>query len=166
VARRHELFLQSLELAKMGGYIDITCESFDEGSAKKGRMASLLKEAKEAGVPMDHVTMSSDGQGSWSTYDAEGHLVKMGVTSVGNLPSQLKALVKEDGMALEEALTYFTSNVAKSLEIYPKKGCIAEGADADLLLWDPSLELDTVIAKGKTMMEGGALLTRGTYEHD
>lgn len=115
---------------------------------------------------MDHITLSSDGQGSWSTYDAYGNLEKIGVTSVRNLYDQLVALVKEDGFELTEALSYFTENVARSLEIYPKKGCIAEGTDGDLLLLKPDLSLDTVIAKGNIMMEGGTLLVRGAYEHD
>ena len=63
-------------------------------------------------------------------------------------------------------MSYFTENVARSLEIYPKKGCIAEGTDGDLLLLKPDLSLDTVIAKGNIMMEGGTLLVRGAYEHD
>ena len=166
MTRSPELFREGMKLAKLGGYVDITCESFDESKERPGYIAGLLREAKEAGVPMDHITLSSDGQGSWSTYDAYGNLEKIGVTSVRNLYDQLVALVKEDGFELTEALSYFTENVARSLEIYPKKGCIAEGTDGDLLLLKPDLSLDTVIAKGNIMMEGGTLLVRGAYEHD
>ena len=69
-------------------------------------------------------------------------------------------------MDLTQALSFFTSNVAKALEIYPKKGCIARGADADVLLLRPDLALDTVIARGAIMMRDGNVLKRGTYEHD
>ena len=37
---------------------------------------------------------------------------------------------------------------------------------ADILLIKDDLTLDTVIAGGRKMMEGGTLLVRGTYEHD
>ena len=37
-------------------------------------------------------------------------------------------------------------------------------ADADILLLDPDMTADTVIARGKKMMEGGTLLRKGTYE--
>ncbi len=178
ISRTHELLLDGFKLAKMGGYIDVTCEDFSAAKAdvpnqtdavsghKKaaGRMAVLLEEARAAGVPMDHITFSSDGQGSWSTYDESGRLKEIGVTDVGNMYCQFKSFVENGGLDISEALTYFTSNVAKALELYPKKGCIAEGADADLLLAGNDLKLDTVMARGRFMMEGGKLLKKGTYE--
>ena len=73
-------------------------------------------------------------------------------------------LVKEADFALEDALAFGTSNVAKAIELYPKKGCVAAGSDADLLLLDAGLSLDTVIARGRIMMQAGTLLAKGTYE--
>ena len=76
MSRNHELYLDGLKLAKMGGYIDITCEDFVNGEPVIGHdpMPALLEEAKAADVPMDHITFSSDGQGSWSSYDEAGML--------------------------------------------------------------------------------------------
>lgn len=113
---------------------------------------------------MDRITFSSDGQGSWSSYDGYGHLKEIGVTDVGNMYRQLKYLVIQGKMDLSEALPFFTSNVAKALEMYPRKGCIAPGADADLLLIRPDMTLDTVMAGGKVMMAEGNLKKKGTYE--
>lgn len=166
VNRNHELFLDSLKLVKLGGTIDLTCEDFPHGLIEgvNDPVIGLLEEARRAGVPMERMTLSSDGQGSWSDYDEYGNLLEMGVTDVGNMYAQLRSLVLNGGFALSEALSFFTSNPAKALELFPKKGCIAPGADADLLLMGETLALDTVIAGGRVMMEAGELLVKGTYE--
>lgn len=166
INRNHELYKDGLRLAKRGGYIDLTCEDFVKGEPLLGYdpVPALLEEAKAADVPMDHITFSSDGQGSWSNYDEAGMLIEMGVTDVGNMYAQMCSLVTRGGFDFAEALTYFTSNVAKALEIYPKKGCIAPGADGDILLIRKDLTLDTVLAGGRKMMEKGKLLVKGTYE--
>ena len=57
-----------------------------------------------------------------------------------------------------------TSNVAKGLEIYPRKGSIEEGSDADLLLLDENLDIDTVVANGRVMIENKEILVYGSYE--
>ena len=159
MARTEELPQEGFRRAKLGGYMDITCDLSDPG-----RMPALLKEARGQGVPMERLTFSSDGQGSWSNYDAYGNLAEIGVTDVGTMYAQLVNLVRDGNMDLAEALTYFTSNAARALELYPAKGHVAPGADADLLLLGPDLELDTVIARGKMMLENGRLLVKGTYE--
>ena len=88
----------------------------------------------------------------------------MGVTDVACMYEQLVNLLTVGEMDFSEALPFFTSNVAKALELYPKKGCVASGSDADLLLIRPDFTLDTVIAKGKVMMEDAKLKAKGTYE--
>lgn len=48
-------------------------------------------------------------------------------------------MVQQYGMPLEEALCFGTSNTAHALELYPRKGHIQVGADADLLLMEENL---------------------------
>ena len=66
-------------------------------------------------------------------------------------------------MPLEEALCFGTSNTARALEIERKKGHIAPGMDADLLLMDEDLTMNTVIAGGQIMMENHVLLKKGIF---
>ena len=108
---------------------------------------------------MDKVTISSDGQGSWSNYDAAGNLTEMGVSSVDTMYRQVVYQVQNENMSLEEALSLGTRNVAKALE-----GAVHEGSDADVLVLNGDLSMNTVIARGSLMMQDGVLLKKGTYE--
>ena len=161
VGRAKKLQEDAFKLAKMGGTIDFTCGQFEE---KIKELAASLRAAKEAGVPMDKVTISSDGQGSWSNYDAAGNLTEMGVSSVDTMYRQVVYQVQNENMSLEEALSLGTRNVAKALEVYPKKGAVHVGSDADVRVLNGDLSMNTVIARGSLMMQDGVLLKKGTYE--
>lgn len=161
-ARNKKLLADAFKFAKMGGTFDVTCSQTD---AKFVQVAGAIKAAKEDGVPMDKVTFSSDGFGSFSNYDKDGRLVSIGVAEVNTMYRQVVYQVKHEGMELDEALTFATSNVAKALELYPKKGCVAEGSDADILILNADLTMSGVIANGTEMMKDGVVIKKGTYEH-
>ena len=161
MGRNANLLEDAFKFAKMGGTIDLTC---GESESKFHSVADAVKKAKEEGVPMEKVTMSSDGQGSWSNYDAAGNLTEMGVSSVDTMYRQVVYQVQNENMSLEEALSLGTRNVAKALEVYPKKGAVHEGSDADVLVLNGDLSMNTVIARGSLMMQDGVLLKKGTYE--
>ena len=159
VARNWDLFDQALKFGKMNGYIDITCDS---GREKK--VAEALRRARKAGVDLGRITISSDGQGSWSDYDEEGNLVKIGVSSVSAVFRQIMDLVRCGELNLEQAFSIATANPAKALEL-SAKGRICPGADGDLLLIRrDNLALDMVLAMGRVMMEHGEPVVRGTFE--
>lgn len=160
VNRKRELLMEAFDYAKRGGMIDLTCGMKDDLTPGKS-----IKIAIEENVPKENITMSSDGYGSWSRYDEAGNLIKMGVSSVSSLHEEFKYMVNKLDFSIDEALIYITSNVAKGLEIYPKKGCICESSDADILLLDENLNIDTVIANGKVMIENKEILVSGTYEY-
>lgn len=159
VNREKELVLDALEFTKMGGIIDLTCGLYEELSPK-----NILVLAKEKQANMDNITISSDGYGSWSKYDEHGKLLKIGVSSVKSLHIELTKIVQEKSFTLSEALPFFTSNTAKALGIFPTKGCIQKNSDADILILNENLEIETVVAMGKMMIENSTILVKGTYE--
>lgn len=159
VNRNEDLLEEGYEFMVKGGYIDLTCGI--KGQPKPG---DCVAEAKKRGLPLENITFSSDGHGSWSNYAPDGTLLEIGVSGVASIFKEVRRMVQEMDMDLQDALPYLTSNVAKAMEIYPQKGCLQEGSDADMLLLDKDLGIHTVIAKGQIMMEKGELKKKGTYE--
>ena len=161
VNRKKEVFDSAIEFAKKGGYIDIT-DSFaeeDYATASKGVVM-----AKEAGVDLSHITFSSDGYGSFSDYDAAGNLIRIGASPINVHQAEIKRLINNYGFTLSEALQFLTINPAKFLKLYPAKGVLAEGSDADMVLLDENLDITDVFALGKQFVRNKKVIRKGTYE--
>ena len=159
VNRNQWLLKEAYEYLSMGGYIDFTCMPNSDLTP-----GVCIRKAIEQGLPTGRITISSDGHGSWSNYAEDGSLLEIGVSGVDALWRELVSMVKTQEFTLEEALAYVTGNVAEALGLAGKKGCIAKGADADLLLMDAEMNLQTVIAGGTVFMNGGTIVKKGTYE--
>lgn len=166
INRSITLMEDGIDYAKnLGGYIDLTTSSDpDFLEPDEVKASSGLKMALDAGVPIDHITFSSDGQGSLPIFDADGTFIGLGMGKVTSLYREVRDAVLKDGVTLWEALKPVTVNPAQLLKL-ERKGVIAEDADADLVLVDAqSLEIDTVIAMGKIMVLNGEVLVKGTFE--
>ena len=159
VNRNPELLEEAYQYAEKGGFVDLTC-----GITGQNNPTDCVIEAKKRGISTNHITISSDGQGSWSNYDEQGNLVEIGVSSVESIFNEFRNMICNHNIKIEEALPFVTVNVAEALGLKDKKGCIKEHADADIVLLNNKLEIDTVIAKGKILMREGEVLVKGTYE--
>ena len=163
VTRSEELFAQARDLAVIGGRIDITsyAELYPEG---KIRPSKAIMECIRSKVPCENITVSSDGNGSVPKYDAKGNIVGIGVGSLSTSLLVFQNLVKTEGLGISEALPFFTANAAKILLLHPAKGCLQPGSDADILIMSENLELRSVFAGGRQMMDKGAVTVKGLFE--
>lgn len=165
VNRDEALFVQAMELAKMGAVIDITSgiapEYGFEGTIKP---SDAIRRCLENGVDIRNVTMSSDANGSMAVYDAEGRFVGLCVTTVETMHKEFRDLARTKDMPLETALRPVTSSPAAAIGMYPAKGCVREGSDADLIIMDKDLSILKVFAMGKLAADGGDALLKGAFE--
>ena len=145
---------QAVELTKLGGYADFTASD-----STPDLLARLCREANP-----DLLTMSSDSNGSMPKWNDRMEMVGITAAKMTTLYESTRKLVTDCGMPLEQAVRFTTINVAKGLELYPRKGCLAAGSDADLVLLDGGLQVDTVMAMGRLMMRDGEVLVKGTFE--
>ena len=163
VNRNIPLFKQAMALVKRGCTIDIT--AFPESDDEPGLSARhALIEYMESGLPMDKITISSDGGGCLPVFNEQGIVTKMGVGNSAELASTLKGLLTQ-GYSLERILPVFTSNVADLLRL-GNKGRIFAGADADLAILDETHSIWGVMAKGVWHKRASQQLVYGTFEKE
>ena len=158
VGRTKDLFDQAITFAKMGGMIDITT-----GASKYTDPYKSVLYALDNNVSIDNMTFSSDGNAGLDKLDKNNNLVGFKSAPFDKNFEEVINLHKLGGIPLEDALKLITSNPAKNLGL-KNKGQVKINSDADLCFLNSDLELHTVIANGKFMMQEGALVVKGSFE--
>lgn len=165
VNRNKRLFKEAIEWAKQGGIMDVTSSvSPESGSSHSVKSSEAVKQALEAGVNIENITMSSDGNGSMPIFDEAGNNIGVGVASQISILNEFRDMVQKENIAITDAIKIITSNIAKFTKLYPRKGCLADNSDADILVLDKDLQLQHVWARGTHMVENGKPIVFGTFE--
>ncbi|HEX5792035.1 MAG TPA: amidohydrolase family protein, partial [Rheinheimera sp.] len=154
-----------LEFATKGGVIDFTTSTtnFD---LKHGEVtaAAALAEALAFGIKPMQLTLSSDGNASLPIYNDDGDLLGLQVGSVQSLYQAARDAVMQHQVVLTDAICSITAAPAAILGL-KQKGRLQAKLDADLvLLRRDDLTVDSVIAKGKLLVQQGKALVKGTFE--
>jgi len=160
---RNDYIFEDAKVYGKKGYLDITTSAWPYFKDEEIKPSTALKILLEAGVPVDHITFSSDACGSLPGFDDQGRLVKleMGLPSA-NIRELADAVLNEK-LPLETALRVLTSNVASILKL-TKKGFISVGMDADLLFLNPEIKMVHLLAMGKWAARDGKVVRKGAYE--
>lgn len=166
INRSTRLLKDGMDYAKtLGGYVDLTTSSDPDYLEEDEVKASTgLKFLLEQGVPEHQITFSSDGQGSMPIFDRDGNFLGLGVGKVTSLYREVRDAVLKEKVDITQALRTVTANPAALLKL-TRKGRIAVGCDADLVLVrQEDLQIHTVLAKGRRMVQNGASVRKGTFE--
>lgn len=145
------------------GYIDFTT-SMDPSVPDSEDIAAskALHLALDKGVDISHITFSSDGQGSIPLFQ-NGRFAGLGIGKVQSLFDEFRNAVLIENIPLATALKPVTCTVA-DLCRFLTKGRIKENNDADLLILNEDLTLNTTIAKGIVLVQNGKAIVKGTFE--
>jgi beta-aspartyl-dipeptidase (metallo-type) len=155
------LFDEALALTSSGCTIDLTAFPVEDGEDAWSAADALLRYL-DSGAHAERITVSSDAGGCLPTFDANGHVCKMGVGESGALLETLNEVIAR-GVPLERALPAFTQNPARLLRL-TAKGYIGVGSHADLVSLDSAGAAHDVIARGVVHVRDGRIKHHGMFE--
>ena len=153
--RTAHTFEQAVNYALERGNIDFTTSTTQAFiAAGEVPAAEALVRALRAGVSIEHMTFSSDGQASLPAFNDDGELVGVQIAAIGSLFEAFCQAVSEAQLPIEQALKVVTQNPARLFGL-ADVGQLRPGTRADALLLDrDSLSLRATIAGGRVVHDG------------
>ncbi len=140
IGRSEKLMEAAREFARRGGNVDLTASSLE-------KTLKSLEFLKSIDMPVERLTLTTDGNGSLPHFSKDGVLESLKVAPCDVPLKVFVHLMKSAPQKAPSFLRTVTENPADRLGM--KKGKIDEGYDADLLLFADDLSLKYVISKGR-----------------
>jgi beta-aspartyl-dipeptidase (metallo-type) len=160
--RNHYIF-EDAKLYGRNGYIDLTASSYPYDPLNEIKPSKAIVELMASGVPLEHITMTSDGNGSLPNFNKDGQLISMDMGLPESIFLEMIDAVIQEKLPLEKAVKVVSSNVAAILKL-KNKGSLDIGKDADIVVLDKEYKISDVIARGQLMTHEYQRLKKGTYE--
>ena len=160
--RNHYIFEDSKIYGKQG-YVDLTSSSYPYDTENEIKPSKAIVELLKSGVPLEHITMTSDGNGSLPNFDKNGNLTSIDMGLPLSIFTELIETVTMENLPMEKAVKVVTSNVASILKL-KNKGNITTGKDADIVILDKDYRITDLIARGQLMTHDYERLKKGIYE--
>lgn len=155
LTRNTDVFNDAIAFGNKGGYVDLTAKGALGDPNDPLNPSNAVNTLLEENVPVEKITMSTDGGGSLPKFNAKGELESVSTAPVSSLLEEFKKLIQRENISTEHAIRIVSTNIAQHLGL-KQKGMIKSGNDADILLIEKNtLELESVIAKGKLLLHNG-----------
>jgi beta-aspartyl-dipeptidase (metallo-type) len=162
VNRNPVLWKQAMEYARDGGSIDLTAMQRPEtGHPHAIRPAEAIREALAAGVPAARITLSTDSGVPYPRLNAAGQVIGQFMAGPDALLEVVRGLAQA-GLSWGQAAAFATRHVADLLGL-GRKGGLAAGSDADILILDAGGTVERVYARGRLLVDQGAPILRGAF---
>lgn len=142
--RNQRLFQQAIDYTRAGGNVDLTSGEID-GIPVPDAVQAFIKND----VNLQRVTISSDAGGSSPTG-------KIG--SIKSLYLDVIDSIVQKKLSPELIFPLVTRNAAQRIGLYPRKGTLSEGSDADILITDKNYQIVKVFSMGKLVVDKGEIL--------
>lgn len=159
VNRNRRLWAEARTIVARGVTVDLTAFPDEPGEVPA---AEDLASWHRDGLPMDRLTMSSDGGGCLPVFGEDGLLARMDVGASACLFQTIRAAVQL-GMPLDAALRTVTRTPAALFRLRTK-GRVTVDYDADIVILDANLNVNGVIASGRWMVRDGQPVVKGAFE--
>lgn len=150
--RTAHTFKSACEFGRRGGNIDFTT-STTEAFIEQGEVPAglAIRQALDAGVEPQRLTLSSDAQASLPAFGAEQELTGFKVADIASLWAAVRSAIVDHGVPPELALATATANPARIFGLNGR-GRIRAGERADLLLvdaedWQPRVTLSAGVRR-------------------
>lgn len=141
INRNAALFEQGLSYLERGGNIDLTA-----GETVGIPVCDAIERIIQSGADLSRVTVSSDSNGSSPNGE---------VGRIGALYEDIRSCIIDKRIQPDVAFRFVTENVAKVLKLYPKKGVLRSGGDADILITNRDFNLEKLLSKGRLLVDNG-----------
>ncbi len=158
--RTSELISDAVQHNKAGGTVDFTADLPESSCGTAAAVYSAL----EQGADPSRITMSSDSCGSLPEFDEAGNCVSLGYSTPNTLLCELRRLNTKYGVSFETALSFFTSNPARTVGFGGKKGILAPNADADIMVLDNDYTVSMLFSRGKLMVDDHRAVAKDFFE--
>ena len=110
---------------------------------KKGLpVPEAIKMLIEQNIDLSRVTISSDANGSAGRE----------VAKIQSLYDDVITGIVNENIPQTDMFRFVTENVAKVLKLFPTKGVLREGSDADILITDQAYQIQKLLCRGKLVV--------------